>query len=80
MPEVSASNCPKCRAPLSSAAKICKACGQDLAAWKLVRPRLERAEKSLQSGNFSDAKDEFRQALTFDPTCVEARQGIARAE
>ncbi|MGD0088736.1 MAG: zinc-ribbon domain-containing protein, partial [Planctomycetota bacterium] len=80
MPEVSASNCPKCHAPLSQAAKSCTACGQDLAAWKLVRPCLERAESLLLAGKFSDAKDEFRQALIFDPACAEARQGIAKSE
>lgn len=80
MPEVSAANCPLCHAMLNAGAKTCQACGLDLAAWKQVRPCMGRAEAYLQAGMFADAKTEFRQALSFDPGCTRAREGIAKAE
>jgi len=71
--------CPKCNSIQPRAAKLCRACGTDLAAAQSVRACLERGEGALLTGKFADAKDEFQQALTLDANCEQARQGLVKA-
>jgi len=47
---------------------------------ELIRPFLERADACSKADRFADARDEFQQALQFDPACEHARKGIAKAE
>ncbi|MCY3021760.1 MAG: tetratricopeptide repeat protein [Planctomycetota bacterium] len=49
-------------------------------AGKLVQGHLERGEARFQGGGFADALDAFQQALSLDPKCERARQGVAQAE